>query len=116
MSYKGIPENQTGTVIKVITVSQEYINCKKDVDKFYWSIKKLIDSVKSVSKDVIFDGAEGQIMEKYKHCLKYTIAIALEDVDEAIDHYRVKNDEEVLLLRQIVANLYDDVEALFNQG
>lgn len=50
MSYKGIPENQTGTVIKVITVSQEYINCKKDVDKFYWSIKKLIDSVKSVSR------------------------------------------------------------------
>ena len=114
MNYKQLSDNQT--IIKVITVSQEYVKCKKDVDKFYWSVKQLIGSVKSVLKDVIFDGTEGQIQEKYKHCLKYTIAIALEDVDEAIDHYRVKNDEEVLLLRKTVADLYDEVEELFNQG
>ena len=114
--YNRIPETKQGTVFKVMTVSQKYIDCKKDVDKVCMAIKKLLTSTRAVLEEVIPDDATGQIREKYKHCLKHTIAIALEDVDKFIEKHDVTSDEEVKTLRDEVINLLDDVDALFNQG
>lgn len=112
--YNRIPEIKN-TVIKIMVVSQEYINCKKEVDKVYWSVKKLIASTEGVLKNVIPADATGQIQEQYKYCLKHTVSIALDDVDKFIEEYNVTSNGEIKTLRDEVINLLDDVDALFNQ-
>lgn len=116
MKYMKNTETQTGTTFKVMMVSQEYINCKKDVDKLCLSIKKLMASIGSVLADVIADDTTGQLQEKYKHCLKHTIMIALDDVDKLIAKHHITSDEEMQTLKETITDLLDGVEELFNQG
>lgn len=116
MKYIKSTEAQTGRVYKVMMVSQEYINCKKDVEKLQWSVKKLMASLDGVLTNVIFGDTSGQIQEKYKHCLKHTIFIALDDVDKLIEKHNVTSNEEIQELRASVTDLLDDVDKLFNQG
>lgn len=102
---------------KVIMVSQEYCDCKKEVvENISMSIKKLIASTGIVLERVISADVVDKIQEQYKYCLKHTIAIGVDDVDKLIEKYKVTDDEEIKLLKEEVINLLDDVDALFNQG
>lgn len=113
--YNRSSESKQKTVFKVMMVSQEYINCKKAVDKISLSIKKLIASTRTVLDEIFPADVVGQIQEQYKYCLKHTISIALDDVDKFIEEYNVRGDEEIKTLRAEVVDLLDDVDALFNQ-
>ena len=114
--YKRTSETKNYTVFKVMQVTQQYLNCKKDVEKICWSIKKLISSTGKVLEDVIPADTKGKIREQYQYCLKHTISIALDDVDKLIEKHNVTDEEEIKTLREEVTNLLDDVDALFNQG
>ena len=113
--YKSTPETKQDTVFEVVLVSQNYLACEKKVDRVCLSIKKLLASIGTVLEEVIPVDATGQIREKYEHCLKLTISIALDDVDEFIEQYGITSEKEIKMLRDKVINLLDDVEQLFNQ-
>lgn len=113
--YNKISEKKQRTVFEVMTVSQEYLNCKKSVERISLSIKKLIASTGRIFEEVIPAGVAGRLGEQYKYCLKRTISIALDDVDKFIEEYNVTSDEEIKILREEVIKLLDDVESLFNQ-
>ena len=113
--YDRSSETKQRTVFKVVTVSQEYINCKKEVDKISLSIKKLIASTRTVLENVIPTDVTNQIQEQYKHCLRETINIALDDVDKLIKKYAITKEYEVEMLRNSIVDLLCDVEDIFHQ-
>ena len=113
--YNRKSETKQGTVFNVMVVSQEYLNCKKAVEKVGMSIKKLIASIQTVFENVIPMDRTGQLQEQYKYCLKHTVSVALDDVDKFIEEYNVTRDYEIKTLRAEIINLLDDVDALFNQ-
>lgn len=113
--YERISEKKNRIVYNVMRVSQQYIDCKKEVEKICFSIKRLIASTKTVLEEVILVSTSEQIREQYKYCLKHTVSIALDDVDRLIEEYNVTDEDEIKTLREEVINLLDDVDALFNQ-
>ena len=116
MKYsKSSTETKRGTTYEVVLVSQNYVACAEKVDRVCLSIKKLLASIGTVLEEVIPSDATGQIREKYEHCLKHTISIALDDVDELIEQHCITSEKEVDLLRGKVINLLDDVERAFHQ-
>ena len=56
-----------------------------------------------------------QIQEQYKHCLRETINIALDDVDKLIKKYAITKEYEVEMLRDSIVDLLDDVEDILHQ-
>ena len=113
--YDRSSEKKQSTVFKVVTVSQEYINCKKEVDKISLSIKKLIASTRTVLENVIPTDVTNQMQEQYKHCLRETIKIALDDADKLIKKYAITKEYEVEMLRNSIVDLLCDVEDIFHQ-
>lgn len=113
--YDRSSETKQRTVFKVVTVSQEYINCKKEVDKISLSIKKLIASTRTVLENVIPTDVTNQMQEQYKHCLRETIKIALDDADKLIKKYAITKEYEVEMLRNSIVDLLCDVEDIFHQ-
>lgn len=113
--YKSIPETKQGTVFEVVLVSKNYFACEKKVDRVCLAIKKLLWSIGTVLEEVIPADATGQIHEKYEHCLKHTISIALDEVDKLIEQHCITSEKEINMLRGKVISLLDDVEQLFNQ-
>ena len=63
--YDRSSETKQRTVFKVVMISQEYINCKKEVDKISLSVKKLIASTRTVLEEVIPTDVTNQIQEQY---------------------------------------------------
>ena len=116
MKYTNKTENQERITLKVMVATQEYFNCKKDVDEVALSIKKFTSSIDGVLTKVIKDNTDGQLQKEYKHCLKQTIMIALGEVDNLIQQHHITSDEEIECLREAITNLQDDVDELFNQG
>lgn len=114
MKYIKNTETKIGRTYKVVMVSQEYVNCKKDVDKLCGTIKRLMSSLDGVLTEIVNNNTAGQLQEKYKHCLRHTIMIALDDVDKLIQQHNVTGDEEIDILRETITKLLDDVEKLFN--
>ena len=116
MKYSKVtPETKRGTTFEVVLVSHNYVACAEKVDKVCLSISKLLVSIGTVLEEVIPVDATGQIREKYEHCLKHTISIALDDVDELIEQHCITSEKEINLLRGKVINLLDDVERVFHQ-
>lgn len=113
--YDRSSETKQRTVFKVVTVSQEYINCKKEVDKISLSIKKLIASTRTVLENVIPTDVTNQMQEQYKHCLRETINIALDDTDKLIKKYAITRDYEIEMLKEPILDLLDDVEDILHQ-
>lgn len=108
------PENtdiNIGTrTYKICYVTSEYLKCKDEVNKICQSIMRTISSVKEVLEIVISSDTTGQLKAQYQYCLKLTISIALDDVDELIKKHNVVEEKEIMLLREAVLNLQDDVE------
>lgn len=104
------------TTITYIKATQEFLDCKDEVDKICKSIRRLLDSVDGILKELITSDPSGKLVEQYKYCLKHTITVALDDVDVFIDKYSISDETAVSLLRTPVVNLLDGVDELFNQG
>lgn len=108
-------DSTTKTYIYMKT-TQDFLDCKDEVDKICKSIKRLLDNVDKTLKEIIISDPAGKLVEQYKYCLKHTVLVALDDVDTLIEKYHITNETEVGLLRNPIINLMDGAEELFNQG
>ena len=115
MQYARSTETKEGTEFIFREVSEGFIKCEKEVNELCRSIKKLIYSTRGVLEDVIPTDTTNQIQEQYKHCLRETIKIALDDADKLIKKYAITKEYEVEMLRDSIVDLLDDVEDILHQ-
>lgn len=113
MRYASTGKNDT---YKLVEVSPEFVKCEDEVYNIYFSVKKLIQSIIAIFVDVIPADVSGQVQRSYKDCLTKTITIASDDVDKLIIKYHVTNQLEVDILKERVANLWDDASIILCQG
>ena len=109
-------EDSRVTTYSYMKTTQEFLDCKDEVDKICKSIKRLFDTVSGALKEIIMSDPSGRLVDQYKYCLKHTISVALDEVDVFIKKYDISDEAEVNLLRSQVTNLLDGVEEIFNQG
>ena len=98
-------ENYT---FKKVVVSPEYVMCEDEVEKICFSIKRLITSIKNTLDEILTDDKTGQVHQMYLDSLKDTITIALKDVEMLIEKNHVTNEEEIMVLKSKVTDLWDD--------
>ncbi|MCI5878369.1 MAG: hypothetical protein MRZ93_08210 [Lachnospiraceae bacterium] len=115
MQYARSTETKEGTVFIFREVSEGFFKCEKEVDKISGSIKKLIYSTRGVLENVIPTDVTNQMQEQYKHCLRETINIALDDTDKLIKKYAITRDYEIEMLKEPILDLLDDVEDILHQ-
>lgn len=100
-----VNENYT---YKRVVVSPEYAMCEDEVESICFSIKRLITSIKNTLDKILPDDTTGQVQQMYLDSLKKTITIALEDVEKLIEKNHVTNEQEIMVLKSKVTDLWND--------
>lgn len=104
---KTITTNETYTY-KAVVVSPEYALCEEEVESICFSIKRLITTIRNTLDEVATTDTAGQVQQMYMNSLKHTISIALDDVEKLIEKHHVTNEQEIMVLKSKVTDLWDD--------